>query len=112
MEVNYYMYTIEKFTDALRNLAILPGDVRERLVVAHQCFHTLQECDFSPHLLKDWRWINRQLTKFGPILDHKGRVQEGSVQHTMRRIRRATGGKIAKKIYEIYWEISNNIQYA
>ena len=108
---NQHTYAIEKLTNALRCLATLPGDVRTRLTVAHQCFHTLQELDFPSHLHKDWRWITQQLTRYGPVLDDKGEVRQGSVQHTMRRIRNSTGCKIANKIYEIYWAISENTQY-
>ncbi len=111
VQQNQHTYAVEKLADALRCLATLPGDVRERLVVAHQCFHTLQERDFPLHLHKDWRWVNQQLTRYGPVLDYKGEVREGSVQHTMRRIRNSTGSKIAKKIYEIYWAVSENNQY-
>ena len=52
-----------------------------------------------------------ELTKYGPLLNHKGEVRIGSVDNTMRKIRKATGSKIAKKIYELYWAVSENQLY-
>jgi hypothetical protein len=53
----------------------------------------------------------KELTKFGPLLNHKGEVWIGSVENTMRKVRKATGSKIAKKIYELYWAVSENQPY-
>ena len=106
-----HSYAAEKLTDALECLATLPGDVRDRLLVVYECFAALEESHFPRNLHNEWRWIVQQLTRYGPVLDHKGEVREGSVQHTMRRIRYSTGSKIALKIYELYWSVSNNTQY-
>lgn len=111
MPQSRYHYTVEKLTSAVDCLVTHPGDVRERLTCAFLSFHTLNENDFPPELRADWRWVMKELTKFGPLLNHKGEVWIGSVENTMRRVRKATGVKIAKKLYELYWAVSKNKPY-
>ena len=108
---NRYHYTVEKLTGAIDCLATHPGDVRERLSCAYIGFHTLAESDFPPELQADWRWVMKELNKYGPRLNHKGEVWIGSVDNTMRKVRKATGSKIAKKIYALYWAVSENQPY-
>lgn len=52
-----------------------------------------------------------ELTKFGPIFDYKGNVRVGSVDNTMKRIKKKTASNIIKVIYELYWLVSENEQY-
>jgi len=52
-----------------------------------------------------------ELTKFGPLYDHKGDIYKGSVQNTMARVRKTTAEKIAKRIFQLYWTISDNQPY-
>lgn len=111
MEPRSRSYTIEKLTTAVDCLVTHPGDVRERLACAFLSFHTLTENDFSPELRSDWRWVMNQLTRYGPLLNHNGEAWMGSVENTMRRVRRSTGVKIAKRIYQLYWDVSENKQY-
>ena len=93
-------YVIEKLTNALDALITGPGDVRSRLITAPHCMSSLRENDFLNHLISDWPWIKHELTKFS------------SVENTIGRIYYKTGVKIAKRISEIYWEISNNEKYS
>lgn len=111
MQQDSHSYAVEKLTDALECLATLPGDVRERLLVAYECIVPLEEIDLPAYLHKDWQWVFQQLTRYGPVFDHKGVLREGSVQHTLRRIKNSTGSKIAQRIYQIYWSVSKNTQY-
>ena len=111
VEHNPYYYTVEKLTSAIECLATHPGDARERVAAAFLSFHTLREEDFPPQCRKDWKWVINELTRFGPLLDHKGEVSRGSVENTVRRARNSTASKIAKKIYELYWVVSENQQY-
>jgi hypothetical protein len=108
---NQYHYTVEKLGGAIECLATHPGDVRERLTQAFLGFHTLTETDFPPELRADWLWVKKELTKYGPVLNHKGEVWIGSVANTMRKVRKATGSKIAKKIYALYWAVSEKNPY-
>ena len=95
-------YAYEKLLMALDSLATGPGDVRERLLVAHQSFHPLKEAHFPQHLRKDFRWILEKITKYGPVYDYKGRLDRGSVEETLRRIKNGTGVKIATKLFRLY----------
>ena len=109
MSLNQYLYAKEKLGQAVRCLSILPGDVRSRLRFAFLEFHILTEDNFPPELKKDWRWIKKQLTRFGPIYNHKGDVAVGSVNNTMGRIKNSTGVKIAKKIYDLNIKLEDYI---
>ncbi len=110
MKQNPYGYTVEKLTNTLECLATHPGDVRERLTSSFLSFQTLRSDDFPPENRKDWDWVLKELTKYGPLVYHK-EVYLGSVENTMRRVRKSTASKIAKKIYELYWLVSENQQY-
>ena len=74
-------------------------------------FITLNEMDFPTEHRKDWRWVMYELTKSGPLFDVEGNIWRGSVENTMKSVRRSTGFKIAKKIHELYWSISKNRLY-
>ena len=106
-----YNYAQEKLYVAMRSLATGPGDVRARLVDAFMSFHTLEEDDLPPKYRKDWKWINTQLTKHGPIYDYKGRVRKGAVENTMSKIRNSTGRKIAMKLFDIGYDLLTNEKY-
>ena len=60
---------------------------------------------------RDWKWVTEQLTRYGPVLDYKGRVSKGSVEHTMSRIRNSTAAKIAQMIFHLGWELHTNEKY-
>jgi len=92
-------------------LTIHHGDARERLNAAFFNFHTLNHEDFPKHLQKKWQWVIKEITKLGPLLDSEGKIWRGSVENTLRRIRKRTASKIIAVIYQIYWEISDNKQY-
>jgi hypothetical protein len=106
------VYVVEKLTNAMNSLALGPGDIRSRLVTAHQCMYTLSENDFPTGSQSDWRWIINQLTKNGPVMSPDGSVYMGSVANTMRSIQNRTGVKIATRISKLYWELSENNQYS
>lgn len=106
-----YGYAVEKLTTTIRYLATGPGDARQRLARAFLIFHTLGEEDFPPEARARWNWVKQQLTKFGPLMHPDGTVWRGSVEHTMSRIRKKTGAKIAEAIYDLYWEVSGNREY-
>lgn len=104
-------YVIEKLTDAVECLATYPHDVRKRLYEAYLDCHTLRAVDFPEELRGDWNWIVAQLTKFGPIRGYDGAVWRGSVRNTTNRIRNATGTRIAKRLFDLYWAVSTNSKY-
>ncbi|RTY33757.1 hypothetical protein EKD00_08900 [Chlorobium phaeovibrioides] len=102
MPVHQYHYAVEKLSVAVECLATHPGDVRERLMAAFLGFHPLTEKDFPLELQADWRWVIKELSRCGPQLSHDGKARIGSFENTMKRIRKATGAKIAEKIYHLY----------
>jgi hypothetical protein len=108
---NQYDHAVEKLTDTLKCLAIHPGDARERISAAYFSFGHLQANEFPEEHRKDWAWIKRETTKFGPLTDCRGKVWRGSVENTMKTVRKSTASKIAKKLYELYWAISDNKPY-
>lgn len=101
-------YALEKFYMAMYSLAVGPGDVRSRLVAANQSFFVLTEEDFPEHLKVEWLWIDHQLTRFGPLY-HEGRIYRGAAEETMKRIKRATGVKIVKRIMHVCHELERHV---
>ena len=104
-------YIIEKLTNAMESLTLGPGDIRSRLITAHQCMFTLREDDFPSYLPAEWSWIKRQLTKYGPVVGPNGQFRD-SVENTMRKVRNQTGVRIAERISKLYWSLSNNKKYS
>jgi hypothetical protein len=109
---NKYDHAVEKLTDTLKCLATHPGDARERIVAAYFSFGHLRAEEFPEECRKDWNWIKEEIIKFGPFTDSQGKVWRSSVENTMKTVRKATASKVAKKLYELYWVVSANRQYA
>ncbi len=101
-----YFYAYEKFSDAIRSLAIGPGDVRQRLRSAYLHFHPVREKHLPEHLQNDYQWVLQQLTRFGPATGRDGKVLRGSMDETLSRIRNSTGTKIAERILHIYHQLN------
>lgn len=95
----------------MESLTLGPGDIRSRLITAHQCMFTLRKDDFPSHLQADWSWIKQQLTKYGPVVGPNRQIRD-SVENTMRKVRNRTGVKIAERISKLYWSLSNNKKYS
>lgn len=99
-------YPIEKLLGSVEILATHPGDVRERLLAAFSAeLHTLSSNDFPLELQEDFIWISHEINKFGAVISQDGKIIQGSAQNTMRRIRKATGTKIASRIFDLYFAI-------
>ena len=111
MKPNPHGYAVEKLMLTLECLATHPGDARQRVLAASFQFLRLREENFPEAHRSEWRWVVKQVTKCGPLLDHKGEPWRGSVENTMRRIRNSTASKIADKLYKLYWVVSENESY-
>ena len=111
MGVNPHHYAVEKLTATIEALATGHGDARSRVASAFLIFHTLRPEDFPPERQKDWERLMDEITKHGPVLDGHGRPRVGSVDNTMSRIRNTTASRVAQKLYELYWVVSENQQY-
>ena len=101
-------YLIEKMTDILRILATGSGDARFRIISAAGVIARLEPEDFPKEFQKDWAWIMREITKRGPLGHNAWR---GSIENTMRRARKETAAKIATRLWDLYWALSENTQY-
>ena len=107
---------LERVTLAIETLCVGEGDVRSRLKSA-LAYHllALREEDFPHGLGPQFRNIVQQSTKYDDSdLRSKGLVpseavfphwHEGLLHSTMRRIRRSTGSKIARDIWDLYSEL-------
>ena len=101
-----YFYAYEKFSDALRSLAVGPGDVRQRLHSAYLNFHPVRKKHLPEQLQNDYQWILNQLTRFGPVVGRDGKVLCSAIEETLNHIRNSTGSKIAERILHIYHELN------
>ena len=106
-----YNYTREKLFSAISILSTFPGDVRSRINIAYQSFHPLEPHHFPEELKKDWEWIIKSITKYGPKFNYKNEIAIGSVEHTMKRIKNSTGTKIADKIFYLFYELHFNEKF-
>jgi hypothetical protein len=110
--MNKYGHAVEMLTNVLECLATHPGDARERVASAYSLCAHLKIEELPKNCRKDWECIMKEASKLGPLIDSKGDVWRGSVENTMKAVRKSTGAKIAKKFYAIYWAVSENRQYA
>ena len=101
---NIYFYTKGQLSRIVGILATHPGDARKRVAAASVEIFILKENHFPPRYRADWNWIREEITKFGPVYNYKGEVQEGSVEHTMSRVRNSTAANVARKIYYLHCE--------
>ena len=110
--LNKYPHAVEKLTSVLECLATHPGDARERVAAAYLLGSHLRVEELPEKCRKDWVQIIKELTKRGPLIGFKGEVWTGSVENTMKNVRRSTASKIAKKFYALYWVVSDNTPYS
>jgi hypothetical protein len=107
-----WFYANEKLSRAMRLLIVSPGDVRSRLLCAYMEFHPLREADFPPELQQDYRWVMEQLTKRGPVLNHKGEISRGSVENTLSRMRKKLGSEVAERLLKLHDGIEEAVRKA
>lgn len=104
-------YAAKKLTEVLESIATHKGDARKRVEVAFLYLIHLNETDFPDALKADWNWMLKEATKYGPLHDHHGNVWRGPVENTMRRVKNSTASKILKRIYKLYWGVTQNRPY-
>ena len=98
---DYLVYARQKLWSSVRILAVLPGDVRSRLKEAFTELAILRTDELPPEVTQEIKLITSEMTKYQP----SSRWQDGPVEATMSRIRRATGVGIAIKIVDLYEKI-------
>jgi len=100
----------QKLALAVHALAVGAGDVRSRLRNAFLILHVIHERDFPEALKGKWRWIDSQVTKFGPREDETGHIYMGSIDNTLGRIKNATGTKIAAAIVALEGDLEGYLR--
>ena len=85
-------YALAKLDQAIYELAIGPGDIRQRLHDAFIVFAPVSPNDFPSALRPKFAGIRTSLTKKEPW------GEEGRLNATLRGMKRATGVQIAKRI--------------
>lgn len=86
-------YAQGKFREAVRSLAVGPGDARDRMLSAFLIIHVVRPEELPPPLSAHLGWVYRQLTRRAPR--YKG---EGTVAATLAQMRNSTAGRIAERI--------------
>ena len=109
-----YSYALEKFDRAIHTLATGKDEIRKRLLIVFQGDLMMITPDHLPEQCQeDYSWIQKTITKFDE--KYKGQKEDFSgengrfnhliptaVESTLHRIKKSTGEKIAKKIYDIW----------
>ena len=84
---------------AVIDLATGEENIKVRLLgVFRNRLHIVNEEDFPDSLKDDWIWIKRKVTKDGPEIDSDGNIYFGSIENTIKAMRKKTGSEIAGKI--------------
>ena len=105
--INQYIYAKQKLVVTIESLATDPDDVRKRLSKSYILFHMLTEDDFPTELQKDWKWIIKELTRFGPYYV-SGVMLRCSVENTMKKVKNSTGVKIGERLYKLHNKINKD----
>jgi|SRR3990167_1534545 len=100
-----YSYVKNRIADAVLELCTGPGDVRSRLLSANNETISLIDNHFPSELLPLWLEIHHMLTKHGPAIDFEGKISEGAIPNTLRKIKNSTGVKITEKLYKLHREL-------
>jgi hypothetical protein len=91
-------YQIEKFTQALFDLATGPGDARSRVDVAYHRFWVIRLEEYPETARKDVQEITKLLTRLG---GREGHV----IPENLRRMTNRTASKIAELMVGIYFQL-------
>src|SRR5690606_36501249 len=103
-----YEYVKNRVAEAIYELCNGVGDVRSRLLSAHAQISVLVDNQFPNELLGLWHEIHAMLTKHGPARDFQEKISQGSVAHTLGKIKNSTGVKIAEKLYQLHKKLQSN----
>jgi hypothetical protein len=97
-----HSYARSKFGEAVHILAVHPGTIKERLLVAAFEFLVVQRKDLPEGLRDEFDRIHKDLTKRPEQFRGDGRIRG-----TLARMRLATASAIAERIYALSWELHN-----
>ncbi len=93
-------YPLEKFNQAVRDLAISADSLPERLFSAFLTFHPVQEEQLpTPELRKSYARLVQEMTKY------KASGDEGDVQATLKRLSPDELQDLARQILDIRFQL-------
>lgn len=98
-------YSYGKVSEAAQRLTVGAEDIKDRLIGAGQLFFCVMPEDVPEELREDVKWVRDQLTRFPAT------GGEGALRATMRRIRKSTGVKIARRILYIYARLRDYVDH-
>lgn|GEM_PF-1704773 len=104
-----YQYAKCRVAEGIRELCVSPGDVRSRLLAANDVMSSLNTSHFPEHLQPKWDSIRILMTKHGPAKNFDGIIWQGAVEHTMRKIKNATGTNIASALWELHEALQTEV---
>ena len=90
---------IFKFYEAVNDLATGQGDVRSRLQSIAINLFALSDRDVPVEIQSKFTEYKKQMTRFPSEYD------EGDIVATMKRIKNATGSKIAASVFQMYKDL-------
>jgi len=89
-------YAHEKFSAAIRGMAVGAGDARDRMRSAFMTFHTIRPSDLPAPLDRHLQWVYDQLTR------KPARYRlEGTLDSTLAQMKNSTASKIAERVLAI-----------
>ena len=109
-----YSYPWEKFGRAVYSLATGEDEIRQRLLLVFQGDLLCIAPEHLPSRVRDdYRWIMAQVTKFSEKYpgynkhfksssNRYGHLMPTKLEATLFRIRRVTGAKVARKLFDIW----------
>lgn len=105
-----HIYARQKLTDAIEALAVGEEEVRSRLITALNCVAALREEQVPESHRNEYASILRACGKSGPIKDKSGEIVVGAFQHTLGSCRKRTAAKLAKRIFDLHWEVNRSLE--
>ena len=117
-----YSYALEKFNRAIYTLSTDKDEIRKRLLLVFHGDLMMITPDHLPEQCRDdYVWIEKTITKFDEkykgqkeyFTTEDGRFNHlipGTIESTLARIRKSTGQKVAKKIYDIWCVLKDDFE--
>ena len=96
----------EKLRAAIYRLTVAEGDVRARLKGAHWYLRQLTPQDFPPEHREEFANILHELTWRGAERAADGYLWRSALEHTLARMKNATGRRIAERLVALSYSIS------
>ncbi len=101
-------YAEEKLYNIIKYLATAKGDMRDRLKVMAVEIDLLSQDNFSSDLKNKWKFIEKKLSKHGPVFNWNHTRQDmGSIEHSLSRMQNRTACKIAEVLFELWEELKS-----